>query len=163
MELHEKFMQHAVKLARIALIRGDDPVGTIIVLKGEVIGTGVDSVKTTKSVTNRAEIIAINTAIEFVNSDVLKDSFLYSTREPCLMCSYMIRHYNIPQVIYGTAIDYVGGHTSEIKVLETKEVPSWGASPAITSGILERDIKDLSKTSINERTTRRPLSFSWFH
>ncbi|MFS4493470.1 nucleoside deaminase [Maribacter sp. 2308TA10-17] len=163
MNLHEEFMRYAVKLARIALIRGDEPVGTILVLKGEVIGTGVDSVKTTQNVTNRAEIIAINTAIEFAGAEVLKDSFLYSTREPCLMCSYVIRHYNIPQVIYGTPIDYVGGHTSEIKILETKEVPSWGASPAITTGILEGDIEELSRAPINERSTRRPPSFSWFH
>ncbi len=149
MDLHEKYMRYAVKLARIALIRGDEPVGAILVFKGEVIGTGVDSVKTTKNVTNRAEIIAINTAIEFVGVEVLKDSFLYSTREPCLMCSYVIRHYEIPQVIYGTPIDYVGGHTSEIQILGTKEIPSWGASPTITTGILEGDIRKLSRVSIN--------------
>ena len=143
MDTYKKFMQYALKLARIASLRGDEPVGSVLVFKGEVIGTGVDSVKTTHNVTNRAEIIAINTAIELVSEEILKDSFLYSTREPCLMCSYLIRHYKIPQVIYGINNDHVGGYTSEIKILKTIDVPLWGAAPAVTSGILKENIQAL--------------------
>ena len=149
MNNHEKYMQYAVKLAQIALLRGDEPVGTVLVHKDVVIGTGIDSVKTSKNITNRAEIIAINTAIEFVGEEVLKDSFIYSTREPCLLCSYVIRHYNISQVVFGIPIDNVGGHTSKIKILKTKEVPSWGISPTIVSGVLKQEIQDISNLSLN--------------
>ncbi|MEW7291609.1 nucleoside deaminase [Aquimarina sp. 2304DJ70-9] len=151
MNTHEEYMKYAIKLAQIALLRGDEPAGALVVFKGEVIGTGIESAKTSNNLTNRAEIIAINTAIEFVNADVLKDSFLYSTREPCLMCSFIIRHYKMDRVIYGVPNDYyVGGHTSRIKILETKDIPSWGNAPVITTGVLKDNIAELR----NQRFSR---------
>lgn len=51
---------------------------------------------------------------------------MYTTHEPCIMCSYMIRHHRIPEIIFGTAVPYIGGLTSQFGVLATEAVPKWG-------------------------------------
>ena len=48
--------------------------------------------------------------------DMLGQSTLYTTHEPCIMCSYLIRHHRIPWVVYGVSVQHVGGVTSQYSV-----------------------------------------------
>lgn len=131
----EYYMHQCLSLANIALAAGNPPVGALLVLDGNVIGTGIESGKSTGDITNHAEILAIRSAIGNGYADHLHEACMFTTHEPCIMCSYMIRHHRIPKIVYGTEVPYIGGLTSQFSLLSTEDVPKWGSKPKITGGI----------------------------
>ncbi len=147
-------MNECLELARIALRNGDPPVGCVIVVEDEIIGRGIESGKSTKDVTNHAEILAIRDVIARGNDQLLGKSALYTTHEPCIMCSYAIRHYKIPIVVYGTSVNHIGGYTSKYNILRTDDIINWGPRPTIVRGILEDECLELSR-QYNTLTEKR--------
>jgi tRNA(adenine34) deaminase len=144
MDTHEAHMKRCLVLAKEALSKGDPPVGAVIVHDGRIIAEGIESGKSTGDITNHAEILVIRDAIAKGHLDKLADSTLYSTHEPCIMCSYLIRHHHVPLIVYGTAVGHIGGHTSKYDVLNTKDVPNWGEGPEVLTNILLEDCDDLT-------------------
>ncbi|WP_295121915.1 nucleoside deaminase [uncultured Chitinophaga sp.] len=134
-QTYEHYMQQCIALAETALQHGDPPVGALIVFDGQVIGTGIESGKSTNDITNHAEILAIKDAIKNGHQEKLHLAQMFTTHEPCLMCSYVIRHHRIPDIIYGVPVAHVGGATSSFGILTTEDVPRWGKKPTITVGI----------------------------
>lgn len=129
------YMNQCLDLAKRALAAGNPPVGALIVLDEKVIGTGVESGRSTGDITNHAEIMAIRDALKNGYSDQLHLASMYTTHEPCIMCSYMIRHHKIPEIIYGTAVAYIGGLTSKYSVLAAEDVPKWERKPKVIGDI----------------------------
>ena len=143
--IHIKYMKKCLTLAEQALANGDPPVGSIIIYQNQIIGTGIEAGKSTKDVTNHAEILAVKNALANGHGNFLAKSTLYSTHEPCFMCSYVIRHHALSKIILGIAVEHVGGYTSEFKVLSTKQVPQWKSTPEVIFGICEEDCLDLNR------------------
>jgi len=152
-EESENYMRKCLDLGTIALEAGNPPVGALIALEGKIIGTGIESGKSTGDITNHAEILAIRSAIENGYLDKLHLATMYTTHEPCIMCSYLIRHHKIAEIIYGTAVPFIGGYTSKLGVLSTQSVPKWGSRPKITGGICLKECialnEKFSKTLTN--------------
>jgi tRNA(adenine34) deaminase len=144
---HIAYMQQCIALAKKSMAKGNFPVGSIVVKNDVIIGKGLEDVKPTHDVTKHAEIEAIKDALNTIGSDNLENCELYTTHEPCLMCSYAIRHYKIKTVIYGTKVNHVGGITSDLKVMLTTKVPNWKQPPIIIENILEEECKNLSKNN----------------
>ncbi len=137
-------MKQCVSLGKTAMLHGDPPVGSIIVKDGAVIGTGIESGKSSKDITRHAEIEAVKDALKSTES--LESCTLYTTHEPCIMCSYVLRHHKIRTIVYGTSVDYIGGITSELKVMMTTKVPKWGEAPTIIGNVLKEECDLLTET-----------------
>ncbi|MGK0176084.1 MAG: tRNA(adenine34) deaminase [Ulvibacter sp.] len=60
------------------------------------------------------------------------------------MCSYVLRHYKVQTIVYGTNVEHVGGVTSDLKVMLTSKVPKWGKPPQIIRDILRDECEQLS-------------------
>jgi tRNA(adenine34) deaminase len=127
------------------MLHGNPPVGAIVVFEGKVIGKGVESGKSTGDITNHAEILAIRDAINNGNLNNLHQAKMFTTHEPCIMCSYLIRHHKLSHIIYGTSVPFIGGDTSQLKVLTTEDVPKWGKKPMITTGICKKECNELTQ------------------
>lgn len=142
---HIGYMKYCISLAEKALQSGNPPVGSILVYQDDIIGEGIESGRSSKDITNHAEILAIRDAVQKGNEALISNATMYSTHEPCIMCSYVIRHHKVSELIYGMEVDYVGGHSSELKVLDTQKVPKWGTKPIIKNGVLAHECQELSK------------------
>jgi tRNA(adenine34) deaminase len=89
-------------------------------------------VKTKNDVSCHAEMEAIRQAVKKLNTNNLSACSLYTTHEPCVMCSYAIRFYKISEVIYLHQSKYLGGVSSSMPLLTTTEVsPAWSKPPVI--------------------------------
>jgi tRNA(adenine34) deaminase len=138
---HEYYMKFCIDLAQTAKDRGDLPVGSVVVQDGVIIAEGIEGGKTKKDITYHAEIEAIREAnIITANSD-LSDCILYTTHEPCIMCSYVIRHAKINTVAFGLSVVETGGVHSFYPILTDTKIKVWGKPPRIVKGIMEREIK----------------------
>ena len=138
---HEFYMKFAIDLARTAKARGDAPVGSVVVQTGSIIAEGIEGGKTKKDITFHAEIEAIREAQMITGNSDLSDCILYTTHEPCIMCSYVIRHAKIQTVVFGISVIETGGVHSFYPILTDTKIKIWGKPPRIVKGISEREIK----------------------
>ena len=88
----EWFMRQAMKESRKALVKGEVPIGAIVVKDGRVIGRGWNQVEALKDATAHAEMIALTAAQEALGDWRLEGCTLYVTKEPCPMCAGAIVH-----------------------------------------------------------------------
>ena len=134
-------MQKCIELAKIARQRGESPVGAVVVRLEAIIGEGIESSKTHQDITYHAEMEAIRAAIKKVNTQNLSDCILYTTHDPCIMCSYLIRHTKIPLVVMGILTGEMGGYSSQLPVLLDTAIKKWQSPPVLLNGILEDECR----------------------
>ena len=140
---HEHYMQKCIDLAIIAKQQGESPVGSVIVKNGEIIAEGFEAAKAHNDITFHAEVVAIRKATSLLKSQDLSGCILYTTHEPCIMCSYVIRHTKISRVVVGIATGEIGGFSSAYPILIDSQVKRWKEHPVILVGILEAECRKL--------------------
>jgi len=97
----EHFMRRALELARRAQEEGEVPIGSLVVLDGEVVGEGWNRPISASDPTAHAEIQAMRAAAQKLNNYRLTGASLYVTLEPCDMCVGAMFHARIGRVVYG--------------------------------------------------------------
>ena len=95
-----RFLEEAVKEARLGLEEGGIPIGSVLVHKGEIIGRGHNRRVQGGSVVLHGEMDALENAGRLPAS-VYCECEIYTTLSPCSMCSGAILLYGIPRVIVG--------------------------------------------------------------
>src|SRR3954447_9908786 len=98
---HEHFMRRCLDLAVMAREQGNTPVGSVVVLDGTIVGEGIETLPAGTSITGHAEILACQAALDVISRRDLAGATLFTTAEPCYMCSYAIRQLRVAKVVYG--------------------------------------------------------------
>ena len=83
------------------------PVGCVIVRDGKVLGEGHNAVDTGHDPTAHAEIVAIRRACAAVEDQQLSGATLYSTLQPCGMCSMASIWAKVGRIVYGAGREQV--------------------------------------------------------
>lgn len=102
------FMNKALELAKKAYDLDEVPVGCVVVYNNEIIASGFNRKEIDGISTSHAEILAINNACKKLGTWRLDDCILYTTMEPCMMCTGAIIQSRIGRVVYGTKNDSFG-------------------------------------------------------
>lgn len=97
------YMKQALEEARIAFVRGEVPVGAVIVCKERIIARAHNLTETLCDVTAHAEMQAITAAANYLGAKYLKDCTLYVTVEPCPMCAGAIGWAQLGRLVYGAS------------------------------------------------------------
>lgn len=129
MNEHQQFMERCYALAQKAAAEGESAVGSVIVKDGKIIGEGYEKSRQLKDITRHAEVMAILDAIN--NGADVAGAVLYSNVEPCILCSYAVRHYKISEVVFTKYSGESGGTRAPFNVLTTTELGLWGQPPAV--------------------------------
>lgn len=114
-------MKLALEEARKAYILDEVPIGAIIVRNNEVISSSYNRKTLDNIATYHAEILAIEEACRKLNTWYLDDCILYTTVEPCMMCTGAIIQSRISRVVYGTTNEAFG-YLSKIKDLKIEVI-----------------------------------------
>lgn len=133
---HEPYMRRCIALAREARARGDVPVGSLVVRGGTVIAEASEQLPTSGDPIGHAEVLAVRAACLTLGTLDLSGCTLYTTAEPCFMCSYAIREAGVSLVVFGTRTAGVGGVTSSHPILMDEEIPGWRNPPEVVEGVL---------------------------
>ena len=97
---HAPFMQAAIEEARKGRAAGGIPIGSVLVLDGEIIGRGHNQRVQKGSTIRHAEMDCLEEAGRLPASTYQRAT-LYSTLSPCDMCSGAALLYGIPHVVVG--------------------------------------------------------------
>jgi len=101
------FLQAAIDEANKGLATGGIPIGSVLVLDGQIIGRGHNQRVQQGSVIHHAEMNCLENAGRQTAS-VYKRCVLYSTLSPCPMCSGAILLYKISRVVVGENVTFQG-------------------------------------------------------
>ena len=96
----DRFLDAVVAEARKGLEAGGIPIGSVLVLDGEIVGRGHNQRVQKGSAVLHAEMDCLENAGRLTAADYAR-STLYSTLSPCDMCSGAILLYKIPRVVVG--------------------------------------------------------------
>lgn len=135
---HERYMRRAIEIAHG---NPDAPFGCVIVDggSGEIINEGLNDADRSPILHGETDAV-IRLFEEDPEVDVSR-LVLYTTAEPCPMCSGAILWSGIPSIVYGTSIETLkelGRPHIDLTCKEVAERASFGGF-ALTGGVLERD------------------------
>jgi tRNA(adenine34) deaminase len=126
-----QFMRMALAEARKAEVRGEVPVGAVVVREGRIIGRGRNSSITKNDPSGHAEILALRSAARKIGNYRLTGCSLYVTLEPCPMCLGAAVQARIERIIYG-APDPKGGAVRSVMRFPFNRL---NHRPGIVSGV----------------------------
>jgi tRNA(Arg) A34 adenosine deaminase TadA len=96
----ERFTRQAIDLARQARAAGNHPFGAVLSVDGRVALTAQNTVHTGRDPTAHAETNLVSDAIRQLTPDQIRRSVLYTSCEPCAMCTGKIYWAGIRSVVY---------------------------------------------------------------
>ena len=134
----EYFMKQAIDLAQKAYNLNDIPIGAVVVKNEKIIGKGYNQVKLLNDPTAHAEIIAITSAANTIKNWQLKDCEIFTTLEPCIMCSGAIMNSRIKNIYFGAYDKKFGGCSSLYNICNDLRLKH---RCGIKGGIMEIDCK----------------------
>jgi tRNA(Arg) A34 adenosine deaminase TadA len=96
------FMELALRQAEIAISKGQTPFGAVVVNRdGRSIGEGHNTVRAALDPAAHGEVVAIRDAWRRLGSwQKLEGCTLYSSCEPCLLCSFVITQIGFSRVVF---------------------------------------------------------------
>lgn len=139
----EQYMQRALDEARLAMSKGEVPIGAVVVCKDRIISRAHNLTETLCDVTAHAEMQAITSAANLLGGKYLTECTLYVTVEPCTMCAGAIGWAQIPRIVYGAPDEKRGYHDVAPHALHPKAT--------VVAGVLESECRELMQQFFKEK------------
>ena len=112
-------MQTAIEEARKAGLRGEVPVGAVVVTStGIVISKSGNRSRELLDPSAHAEMLAIGDACRLLESERIPECDLYVTLEPCAMCAGVISASRIRRLYFGAYDPKSGGVLNGARIFE---------------------------------------------
>lgn len=103
----DPFLDAAIDEAGLGLAEGGIPIGSVLVLDGQIVGRGHNRRVQKGSPILHGEMDALENAGRLVASEYRR-SVIYTTLSPCHMCTGAILLYEIPKVVVGENRTFLG-------------------------------------------------------
>ena len=133
----DKFMQAAIEEARRGIAEGGIPIGSVLVYRNQIIGRGHNRRVQQGSAILHGEMDALENAGRR-SAAIYRESVLYTTLSPCVICSGAILLYGIPEVIIGENRTFMG----EEKLLQQRGVKTTVLQDATCIALMEDFIRN---------------------
>jgi tRNA(Arg) A34 adenosine deaminase TadA len=100
----EEMMTIAIEEAKTSKREGNKGYGALVVLGDQILGKAHDTAVSEQDPSLHAEVNAIRQAVRALGDTNLSGAILFSTCEPCPMCSSLAVWANLTTIIYGISI-----------------------------------------------------------
>lgn len=142
------FMKAALAEAQAAALRGEVPVGAVVVREREIISRAGNETLARNDPTAHAEMLAIRMACMVMNSQRLGDCDLYVTLEPCPMCAGAISFARVKRLYFGAEDAKGGAVENGVRFFGD---PTCHHAPEVYSGMAQRECGDLLRQFFREK------------
>lgn len=134
-----KFMEAAIEEAVMSREAGDYAIGAVIVNNGIILARGGNRVKRDTDPTAHAEMVAIREAATALDTRHLEGGILYTTHEPCSMCTTAAVWAKMEGIVYGARIEDMVQYREAMGNDEWQ----WRTIDIHTSEVIERGDQEL--------------------
>jgi tRNA(adenine34) deaminase len=131
-----QYMHLAIEQARAAALRGEVPVGAVVVFEERVVAAAGNRTIADCDPTAHAEMLALRAAASAVGNYRLTGAALYVTIEPCAMCAGALVQARVARLIYGADEPKGGAVRTCLQVLDASAL---NHRVAVTPGILAEE------------------------
>lgn len=145
------WMRLALQQAEEARLRGEVPVGAVLVRDGELVASGFNQPIALHDPSAHAEMLALRAAGQILQNYRLPGLELFVTLEPCAMCAMALLHARVSRVVFAAADPKTGAAGS---VLDLFAQPQLNHHTSVTRGVLAEESAALLQAFFRER--RRP-------
>jgi tRNA(adenine34) deaminase len=135
-----EYMHLAISQAQAAALRGEVPVGALVVLDDRILAAGGNRTITDCDPTAHAEIVALRDAARKAGNYRLIGATLYVTVEPCAMCAGALVQARVARLVYGADEPKGGAVRTCLRVLDA---PALNHRVEVVSGILAAECAQL--------------------
>ncbi len=142
------FMREALKEAELAYKENEVPIGAVLVCNGQIVARNHNRKEATNDATTHAELLCIQEASRVLGTWHLGECELFTTVEPCAMCSGAIINARIPKVTYAAPGIKFGTHLSVVNILDSKK---FNHNVNVVGGLLEEESAALLRSFFQER------------
>lgn len=102
----EKVMKKAIEIARQAPLSGNYKIGAVVVNERmEILASAFTELNSEPDPTAHAEILALRRACSVSNSRYLPGCYLYTTLEPCPMCTSAAIWAKAEGIVFGATME----------------------------------------------------------
>ena len=136
---HERFIRLAIDEADKGGAEGNSAVGSIIVENNTVIGVGRNLVGASNDPTAHAETVALRETAAALGRSDFSGCALYTTFQPCPMCSGAIMVSGISTVVMGARPNPGESQYGDFSVENLFQESGWGSKIEVVSGILTEE------------------------
>ena len=136
---HERFIRLAIDEADKGGAEGNSAVGSIIVENNTVIGVGRNLVGASNDPTAHAETVALRETAAALGRSDFSGCALYTTFQPCPMCSGAIMVSGISTVVMGARPNPGESQYGDFSVEKLFQESGWGSKIEVVSGILTEE------------------------
>jgi tRNA(adenine34) deaminase len=143
-----EYMHLAIVQAQAAALRGEVPVGAIVVLDDRILAAAGNRTITDCDPTAHAEIVALREAAQKAGNYRLLGASLYVTVEPCAMCAGALVQARVARLIYGADEPKGGAVRTCLQVLEA---PALNHRVEVVSGVLAEESVKLLQSFFSAR------------
>jgi tRNA(adenine34) deaminase len=143
-----EYMHLAMAQAQAAVLRGEVPVGALVVLEDRILSAAGNRTITDCDPTAHAEIVALREAARKAGNHRLLGASLYVTVEPCAMCAGALVQARIARLIYGADEPKGGAIRSCLQVLDA---PALNHRVEVVSGVLAAEAAQLLQSFFSAR------------
>ena len=160
-----EYMHLAIEQAQAAALRGEVPIGALVVLEDRILAAAGNRTITDCDPTAHAEIVALREAAREAGNHRLTGAALYVTIEPCAMCAGALVQARIARLIYGADEPKGGAIRTCMQVLDA---PALNHRVEVTPGFWPRKTAALVQSFFSDPAdcpifyaTQIASRFSW--
>lgn len=107
----KKFMLEAIRKAKAGAKNGDYAFGAVIAQGSKIIAACGNRSKRNQNPVGHAETLAIIKACEYLKNRHIPDCVLYTTHEPCPMCTSVAVWAKLKGIVYGARIEDIKNYS----------------------------------------------------
>lgn len=146
----DDYMTAALVEAKKAAVRGEIPVGAVIVdaKTGKVIATASNMTEENHDATAHAEMLAIQEASKKLSTPRLSECDIYVTLEPCPMCAAAISFARLRRVYFGAYDPKGGGIDHGPRIFSH---PTCHHKPEVYGGMQEKECGEILKDFFKDK------------
>ena len=134
------YMRLALNLAYQAYLRGEVPIGALIVYEDEVIAWAYNEKEMRQDSTAHAELLAIQRAAKYLGHWRLTGATMYCTLEPCAMCAGAMINSRLKRLVYASRDPKAGSAGS---IIDLVRYPGLNHQVKVEYGVLEEECSQL--------------------
>ncbi len=144
----KRFMRLALKEAEKAFLKGEVPVGAVLVKDNAVIAQTHNTREAQNDPAGHAELLALREGAFSLNRWRLTDLTLYVTKEPCVMCAGAMVNARLGRLVYGCEDTKAGAVNNLYQILSDKRL---NHQVEVVSGVLKDECAAILKDFFQQR------------